>query len=112
MLKMILSHPSTFKIGKILLSFSSVVILGILMENKRRIFQKRKETFKNLGFIKILKKSALEKKYFLGDFKENETFSKIIQQKNRNNNYYNPTGIYNYGNNCYLNSLIQVKINF
>ena len=88
--------------------FSPVVVLFIFVIVKRRQILKRKETFKNLGLNKLLKKNEFQPRYIINENVENKFEGKILKFQRMKMAYCNPSGIYNYGNNCYMNSLIQV----
>jgi hypothetical protein len=87
---------------------SPIIILFYFTLLKRRQILKQKETFKNLGLNKILKKNEFQPKYILSKTLENKIEGKILKFQRMKMSYCNPSGIYNYGNNCYINSLIQV----
>ena len=89
--------------------FSPILILFYFALAKRNQILKRKETFKNLGLNKLLKKNNFQPRYIISQKIENNFEGKILKFQRMKMSYCNPSGIYNYGNNCYMNSLMQVN---
>jgi len=93
---------------KFSLLFSPFVLICTFLILKRRREMKLKETFNHRGLFQILKNDINKRSYIISDNYSNKILDNFYKFSRKTICYTNPTGIHNYGNNCYMNSLLQV----
>ncbi len=111
-LKVIRADPLFMKIIRYLrfsLYLSPLIFLCTILIIKRRKELELKEKLNNLGLYQIFKEDRINKKYYINDYSEKSIMDKIYKFPKKNICYTSPSGIYNYGNNCYINALLQVN---
>ncbi len=95
---------------KYTLYLSPLIFLCTMLILKRRQDQALKETFKHSGFYQIFKNEKFKRNYFTNENSNNLSIDHLHKFQKKRMCYRKPSGIHNYGNNCYMNSLLQVKI--
>jgi len=90
------------------LYLSPLIFLCTILIIKKRKELALKETFNHLGFYQIFKSDKNKRKYYTNENSENSILDNFYKFQKKRICYTSPSGIHNYGNNCYLNSLIQV----
>ena len=111
-LNFIKSNPNfkqLVKYIKISIYFSPFILLLSLIIIKRRKIQLTKETFKNLGFLSLIKQNKLKRNHTTYNLNnKNSNLKNFYNFQKKKISYNFPSGIHNYGTNCYINSLLQV----
>ena len=91
-----------FKITVALSTFTIIVFIFLMRRNKRLMLR----YCENIGYLRLLKPDVYKYPTLL----KSKNVNKDVLQKIIKKYYSIPNGITNFGNNCYINVLMQVKI--